>query len=65
MTVFGELLFHLEAASAYAEQGELHSIQNDIDALIRRIVRKEDDPGDDSGPPPPRSSGGLLSECLN
>ena len=64
MAVYSELLFHLEAASGWAEQGELHDIQKAIEGLIRR-VRKNDDPGDDSGVPPPRGSGGLLSEGVN
>ena len=48
MTVHTELLFHLEAASAYAEQGGLHDIRDDIESLIRR-VRKDRDDGDDAG----------------
>jgi len=52
MTVYGELLFHLEAASAWAEQGDLRRIQDDIDAIIRKI-RKGDNPRDDSGWTPP------------
>jgi hypothetical protein len=56
MTVYGELLFHLEAASAWAEQGDLRRIQDDIDAIIRKI-RKRDNPGDDSGWTPPVPQG--------
>ena len=64
MTVYGELLFHLEAASAWAEQGDLRRVQDDIDAIIRRIRRNDDDPGDDSGwtPPVPHGHSGA---CVN
>ena len=56
MTVYGELLFHLEAASAYAEQDDLRGIQHDIDAIIGKL-RKDDDPGEDSGWTPPVPQG--------
>lgn len=64
MTVYGELLFHLEAASAWAEQGDLRRIRDDIDAIIRRIRKDDDAPGDDSGwtPPVPQGRSGA---CVN
>ena len=58
MTVYGELLFHLEAASGWAEQGELHDIQKAIEGIIRK-VRKDDDPGD-APRVPPRGSAGFI-----
>ena len=57
MTVYGELLFHLEAASAWAEQGDLRRVQDDIDAIIRRIRKNDDDPGNGSGWTPPFPQG--------
>jgi len=57
-----ELLFHLEAASAYAEEAGRRDIGNDIEAIIRKIVPRNDDPGDDSGwtPPVPQGHSGAL-----
>ena len=59
--MLSDLLFHLEAASAYAEEVRLSDIQDDIDALIRRL--RKDDPGDDSGwtPPVPQGHSGAMA----